>query len=181
MDLKEIKQILQKYFNGESTEKEEQLLYDYFHSKTISPELEKYRNFFSGIQELANNRNLLFEEQVMDYILENEHREKKHYRWLWQAVSGIAAALVIALLAINYNNTQSQWKDTYSSPDQAYVEASRTLHFVAGQYQKGMENLQPIKKLGTATQPLKQGLDELNKGFLEIQKVEKVNKKLKEQ
>lgn len=181
MDLKEIKQILQKYFDGETTMAEEQFLNEYFHSKTISPELERYRSYFSGMNELSYDRDLGFESQIMDYILENEHREKTHYRWLWQTVSGIAAALIIALLVVNFYGNQKPWKDTYKDPDIAYTEAKQTLQFVAGQYQKGLAALHPTKILNTATEPLKVGLTGINKGFKEIQKVEQINKKLKKQ
>lgn len=181
MELKQIEQILQKYFDGESTEAEEQLLVNYFHSGTIHPELLKYKPFLSGIAEISNQRDSKFEEQVMDYILEKEYQGKKHYRWLWQAVSGIAAALVITILVVNFNNTQGQWKDTYSNPDKAYAEASQTIHFIAGQYQKGMMTLQPVKVIGTATKPFKNGLAQISKGFEEINKVEQVDEKLKKQ
>ena len=181
MELKQIEQILQKYFEGESTDAEEQLLVNYFHSGAIHPELLKYKPFFSGITEISTQRDSKFEEQVMDYILEKEHHEKKHYRWLWQAVSGIAAALVITILVVNFNNTQGQWKDTYSDPNKAYAEASLTIKFIAGQYQKGMQTLEPVKAIETATKPLKNGLSKIKKGFEEINKVEQVDEKLKKQ
>ena len=181
MELKEIKQILQKYFDGESSEQEEQLLEEYFHSDIIAQELMKYRSFFTGISELSSKRDERLEEEVMDYILENENREKTHYRWLWQTASGIAAALVIALIVVNWGNNQSQWKDTYSDPEQAYAEATRTLQYVAGHYQKGIANLQPVKKIHSACEPLHHGLIKLEKGFQEMQNIEKINEKLKKQ
>ncbi len=182
MELKEVRQILQKYFEGTSTEQEEQLLTAYFNSQTIAPELQKYQRFFVGILELSNEgRNEKLEEDIMDYILENEHREKTHYRWLWQTVSGIAAALLIALLAVNLYTGKAEWEDTYSDPDQAYAEAVLALQYVAGHYQKGMEGLEPVKIINKASQPLNRSLNKLEKGFQEIQEMEKINKKLKKQ
>ena len=180
MELKEIKQILQKYFEGESTELEEQLLTDYFESDSIDPELEQYTSFFSGIKELAFiDRDETLEEEIMDHILENEHREKTHYRWLWQTVSGVAAALLIAVLAVNFYGNNQKWEDTYSNPDQAYNEASHALQYMAGYYQKGIANLQPIKTINNAAKPLNKSLNTLEKGFQEIHKLEKVSEKLK--
>ena len=180
MDLKAIKQILQRYFEGASTREEEQFLRDYFHSKSVAPELEKYRDLFTGIEELSEKRNPEFETQIMDYIEENDH-SKNQYRWLWQTVSGIAAALIIALFVVNFHGSQKQWNDTYNDPDLAYNEAKQTLQFVAGQYQKGLATLQPATVLNTATKPLKTGLNEVNRGFTEMQKIEHVNKNLKKQ
>ncbi|HKJ42398.1 MAG TPA: hypothetical protein VKA27_09905 [Sunxiuqinia sp.] len=181
MDLKEIKQILQRYFEGESSIEEEQFLHEHFRSKTIAPELEKYRRFFAGMNELAESRDPELESGIMDYILENEHREKNHYRWLWQTVSGVAAALIITLFVVNFYGSQNQWKDTYKNPDIAYTEAKRTLQFIAGQYQKGLAPLEPTKVLNTATKPMKTGLSQVNKGFKEVQKLDEVDKKLKKQ
>ncbi|WP_321289411.1 hypothetical protein [uncultured Sunxiuqinia sp.] len=180
MELKEVKQILQKYFEGESTKLDEQLLAKYFNSDNIDPELKEYTAFFAGIEELSENpRNEKLEDEIMNHILENENQEKIHDRWLWQTVSGIAAAVLIALLVVNLNNDNRQWNDTYKNPDQAYAEAKRTLQYVAGYYKKGMDELQPIKKIDNGSKPLYKSLSTLNKGFEEIQEIEKINQKLK--
>jgi hypothetical protein len=180
MEPKEIKAILQKYFEGTSSEQEEQLLSDYFNSPMIAPELRKYQSFFAGIQELsAEGKDELLADDIMDRILENEHREKIHYRWLWQTVSGVAAALLIALLAVNLYTGDTKWEDTYSDPDQAYAEAAIALQYVAGYYQKGMAGLEPVKAINRAPQPMNRSLNKLEKGFQEIQEMEKINEKLK--
>lgn len=182
MELKEVKQILQKYFEGTSTQQEEQLLTDYFNSRTIAPELQKYQQFFVGLHELSGEgRDEVLEEEIMDCILEKEYSEKTHYRWLWQTVSGVAAALLIALLAVNLHTGKAQWEDTYSDPDQAYAEAVLALQYVAWQYQKGMEGLEPVKAINKASQPLNKSLNKLDKGFQEMQEIEEINKKLKKQ
>ena len=180
-ELKQIEQILQKYFEGECSKKEEQLLINYFQSDSIHPNLEEYKMFFQGIGELSDRRNLEFEEQIMDHILEKGQEEKRKFRWHWQTVSGVAAALLIAILAINLDDSSPRWKDTYSDPNKAYAEAKVTLQFIAGQYQKGMTALQPVKLLDEASEPLQNGMSLVNKGFNEIRKVEQVNEKLKKQ
>ncbi len=179
MDLKEIKQKLQKYFDGRSTEQDEQDLRSYFSSGNVSDELKQYSEFFGGLSELSEKRDEQFEEEIMDFILENEFQEKTRYRWLWQAVTGVAAVLMITLLTVNFN--QNKWEDTYSDPNQAYAEASKTLKYVAGKYQKGLAQLQPVQKVSTAYKPLSNGLSILNKGFQEVENLEEINKKLKKQ
>lgn len=182
MELKEVKQILQKYFEGTSSEQEEQLLTDYFNSQTVAPELKPYQSLFTGLSELsAERRDEGLEEEIMDYILEKETRDKTHHRWLWQSISGIAAALLVALLAVNLYTNDSQWEDSFSDPDQAYAEAVSVLQYMAGHYQKGMEGLEPVQKINRASQPLNKSLNKLDKGFQEIQEMETINKKLKKQ
>lgn len=181
MELKMIRQILQKYFEGESSEQEEQLLEEYFRSASVAKDLEKYRSFFVGFQELSAKRDKKLEGEIMDFILENEHREKTRYRWLWQAASSIAAAIVVALIAVNFYTTPYKWEDTYTDPDQAYAEAAQAIRYVAGRYQKGLANLQPVKKLNVASKPLQRGMDKLQKGFQEVEYLEKLNDKIKNQ
>ncbi len=179
MDLKEIKQKLHLYFDGQSTEQDDRELMNYFSSGNVADELKQYSEFFGGLSELSEKRDEQLEEEIMDFILENEFREKTRYRWLWQTVTGVAAVLMIALLAINFNQNQYKWEDTYSDPNQAYAEASKTLQYVAGKYQKGLAQLQPVQKVSTAKKPLKTGLNILQKGFEEVENIEKINKKLK--
>jgi hypothetical protein len=117
-------------------------------------------------------------DDLMDLILENEHREKIRYRKFWQLVTGMAAALLITLLVVHYNNDQAAWKDTYQDPEQAYATAVQTLHFVAGKYQEGMVQLQPVSKLNEAAKPMNKSIGILNKGFYQMENLEKLNEKL---
>jgi hypothetical protein len=84
---------------------------------------------------------------------------------MWQIVTGVAASVILVMLAVNYYTSSNQWSDTYSDPQQAYAEASKTLEFVAGKYNKGLASLSPVGKLGEATAPLQTGISKLNKGF----------------
>ena len=167
-----IKQKLQNYFDGKTSLEDEQLLHDYFRSEKIEENLLPYRDLFSGLEEMAGKEEKINEDELMDFILETEHAEKKRYRQLWQVVTGIAAALIIALLVVNYNDTP-RWRDTYSNPDQAYREAVKTLRFVAGKYQQGLGRLQSIGKINEAMTPMNKSLELLNKGF---EKIDNINR-----
>lgn len=179
MELEIIKYKLQKYVDGESSLEDEKLLHDYFSGDDVAAELLSYRDLFTGLGELSSREDPLLEETLMDYILETEHREKTTYRRLWQMVSGIAAILLVALLVINYNDDKPGWKDTYSDPEQAYAEATLALQYVAGKYQKGLAHLQPVRKLNEATAPMSTGFGLVNKGFQQIENLDRMNEKLK--
>ena len=98
METKEVKQLLQRYFNGESSDADEQQLEAYFRSEDVANELKEYTEFFGGIAELTSvNDDTALEEDIMDYILENEHREKTKFRKMWQTVTGVAATIIIVL------------------------------------------------------------------------------------
>lgn len=179
MEPETIKNKLQKYFEGESSLEDERILHDYFRSNKIDAAFLPYRDLFAGLESMKSYDKQLHEEDLMDFILENEHREKIRYRKFWQIVTGIAAALMIALLVVHYTKDKTNWKDTYSDPDQAYAVAAQTLHYVAGKYREGISQLQPVSKLNHAVQPMNKGFGLLNKGFYEMENLDKLTKKQK--
>jgi len=178
MESQRIHMLLQKYFEAETTLVEENELITYFTSGEVDENLKMYVPMFSGIKELSAEENPGLGEDLMNHILESEHTEKIRYRWMWQIVTGIAASVILIMLAVNFYTEKNQWKDTFNNPDQAYVEASKTLKYVAGKYNKGFAQLRPIGKIEQAVNPLNSGINKLNKGFVQM---ELVNKKLKKE
>ncbi len=175
METKEIAKLLQKYFNGESTADEEKSLETYFRSGNVAEEFKEYTEFFSGISELANNTdNSNIEEEIMDFILENENREKTRYRWLWQSVTGIAASVIIILGGfLFYQQQQKPFNDTFENPKEAYAYAHQTLQFMSVKYNKGMAGLSGFEKLNKATKPIKRATAPVNEFYDAIEKMEK--------
>ncbi|MDB4582593.1 hypothetical protein N9164_05530 [Draconibacterium sp.] len=157
MELQEIQQLLQRYFNGDSSIEDERTLEAYFQSGEVAKEVAEYGEFFGGISELANVvDDSSIEEDVMDYILESEHQEKKRFRKLWINVTGIAASVIIVLGGfLFYQEQQKPFKDTFDDPDQAYAYAEQTLQFISGKYSKGFAELSNFDKLRKANDPVK--------------------------
>ncbi|MDX1284570.1 MAG: hypothetical protein R3182_06150 [Draconibacterium sp.] len=157
MEVKEILQLLHRYFNGESTDAEERTLEAYFQSGEVAEEVAEYAEFFGGISELATAANdPTIEDDVMDYILENEHKEKTKYRSMWKTVTGIAASIIIILGGfLLYQEQQKPFDDTFTDPDDAYAYATQTLQYVSGKYSKGFNELSNFEKLRKANNPVK--------------------------
>ena len=181
MESQKINMLLQKYFDAETTIGEENELISYFASGEVDDDLKMYVPLFSGIKELSAEEDLGLGDDLMNYILESEHKEKLRYRWMWQIVTGVAASVILVMLAVNFYSSQNQWKDTFTDPKQAYSEASKTLEFVAGKYNKGLAQLRPIGRIESATNPLKSGISKVNKGFKQIDEMKNLNKKLKKE
>lgn len=173
MESQKINILLQKYFEAETTLDEENELITYFTSGEVDENLKMYVPMFSGMKELLADENPELGEELMIHILESEHKEKVKYRWMWQMVTGVAASVILVMLAVNYYSGKNQWKDTYSDPQLAYAEASKTLEFVAAKYNKGLASLSPVGKLGEATAPFQTGISRLNKGFEHLKGNEK--------
>ena len=181
MESQKIHILLQKYFDAETTIDEENELITYFSSGEVDENLKMYVPMFSGLKELSADEDVDLSDDLMNHILESEHKEKLHYRWMWQAVTGIAAAVIVALLAVNFYGNRNDYKDTFSDPHQAYAEAVKTLQFVSGKYNQGLAQLKPMKKIDNAVSPLKSGISKVNKGFKQMDEVTNLNKKLKKE
>ena len=179
MESQRIHQLLQKYFEAESTLEEETELINYFNSGEVEDQLKPYVPVFSGLKELSVTENEELGDDLMNYILESEHKEKLKYRWMWQIVTGVAASVILVMLAVNFYSNQSQWNDTFTDPQQAYNQASKTLEFVAGKYNKGMALLKPIGKMEEAASPFYSGMETWNKGVGKLVNIENLNIKLK--
>ena len=179
MESQKITILLQKYFDVETTLDEENELITYFNSDEVDEGLKSYIPMFTGLRSMPVSENQEFGDDLMNFILESEHKEKLRYRWMWQIVTGIVASVILALLAVNFYSNQNQWKDTFSDPQQAYAEASKTLDFVAGKYNKALAQLKPIGELESAISPLNSGMNKLNLGFQQLNNVKTLNKNLK--
>jgi len=178
MESQKINILLQKYFDAETTIDEENELITYFTSGEVDENLKMYVPMFSGLKELSVDEDSALGEDLMNFILESEHKEKLRYRWMWQVVTGVAASVILVMLAVNFYSSQNQWKDTFTDPKQAYSEASKTLEFVAGKYNKGLAQLKPIGRIESAADPYHSGMKTLNRGFEEMKKL---NEKLKKE
>jgi len=157
-ELKEIQQLLQLYFKGESSLEDERRLETYFQSGNVAEEVAEYAEFFGGISELANVvDDSTIEEEVMDYILENESREKKKYFSMWKTVTGIAASVIIVMGGfLFFQQQQKPFEDTFEDPEQAYAYATHTLQFVSEKYSKGLAELSNFDKLRKGNKPIKE-------------------------
>ena len=179
MESQRIHQLLQKYFEAESTLEEESELINYFNSGEVNDQFKPYIPIFSGLNELSVNENEELGEDLMNYILESEHKEKLKYRWMWQIVTGVAASVILVMLAVNFYSNKNQWDDTFTDPQQAYNQAIKTLEFVAGKYNKGMAQLKPIGKMEDAASPFYSAMKTWNKGVEKLDNIENINTELK--
>lgn len=173
METKKITELLQNFFNGESTIEEERILETYFKSGNVAEELTEYTTYFNEISELAtvtDDSNI--EGEVMDFILGNENHEKTRYRRMWQTVIGIAASIIIVLGGfLFYQQQQKPFKDTFDDPKEAFAYAQQTLQYVSVKYNKGLAGLSGFEKLRKATQPIKKGIAPVNEFYNAIEKI----------
>jgi hypothetical protein len=156
-DLRKIQELLEKYYKGDTSLEEEEVLRSFFAQQeghaNLKAEAELFR-FFT--QERSGGLPGDLEQKLERKIAGVEPGQQKpglRLRYYW--ISGVAAAVLILAgifidLQIRKNSTLIVRKDTYEDPYLAYVEAKKVLYMVS-------------EKMNTATEPLK-NIEKLDAG-----------------
>lgn len=129
MELHNIKQLLEKYFEGETSLQEEKELKNYFSSKNIAPELVQYQNMFGYFSKEKAT------ESKREIVLEKKSNSRK---WL-----GMVASIVI-LLGIGFTFLKPIQQDslgTFDDPEIALIETQKALNLIAENLNKGKEKM----------------------------------------
>lgn len=161
MDINQVKLLLTKYFDGETTLEEERMLQGYFSDETEIPdELITYRQQFMLLSSSARTEHdtgkldLRISEMIdnLDTALPKQGRGKSLYRYL-------AAASIVLMLGVSgiliYQARSSAVTDTYADPKIAYLEAQRALMYVSQKMNKGIDPLYNVSKINAGTEQLK--------------------------
>ena len=138
MEFDKIEQLLEKYFDGETSITEENELKNYFSSSDVAQHLEHYKPMF-GYFSTAKEQH--FEQHI-------PLTAKKHkVAWI-----SVAASVVVLLGAgtfayFNYDTTsKSQDLGTYDNPEIAFRETQKALSMLSDNVNVGVESVQYIRK-----------------------------------
>lgn len=159
-----IEELLHAFYEGVTTPEEEQILYAYFEGQDISEHLQKERDLFRELYQAQSQSipaNLGARIESLIDTLEREDSEKTiepvvpvtrstPINWKW--VGGIAASLLIVLSVgvFTYSSKPQTQRtvmvDTFSDPEEAYVEAQKALLFVSNKLNKGLDQMEGMQK-----------------------------------
>jgi hypothetical protein len=167
MDTRQIKILLEKYYEGRSTLEEEQALRDNFLKEVTDPELLPLQKQFLLLQagrELVPPENPDFEvrlAQMIDTRLEVPVKRIRSVSFLRLA---IAASILLMIGISGLLVIQNKWnhnRDTFEDPQKAYAEAQRTLLYVGQKMNSGIRPLSSVSKINAGNEQLK-NLKKLN-------------------
>ena len=145
MVLNNIEKLLEKYENGETSLKEEQVLKNYFTSDTVAPHLEMYKPMFEYF--LVNKQ----EQFTKDVPL----KTKRIFNYKWISV----AAVAVLMLGFYFNEPiVSSYEEyaygTYSNPEEALSELENSLAMISGHFNKGTSTVSYLDEMNKGTSTL---------------------------
>ena len=154
--VKEIKQMLERFYDAQTTEAEEQQLKDYLLGPNVEPELRDEQQFFRQLS--GGNVPLPGDlEQHLSRQIDGWNRVEKttarHGRSVglrWAA--GVAASIVLLVsvtLFVQQRQQRQEWAqqhDTFDDPQDAYTKTQRALTKFSASINKGLNQVNHAKK-----------------------------------
>ena len=142
MELAKIEQLLEAYFEGQTSLEQEQELREYFLNEELPPHLEMYKPMFAGFQ--------LAEQEAADFEIELP-KEKVNNFWFYR----VAASAVIFLgLAGFYFTQNTGYTEEEQLALESYQEVRATMMMLSKNLNQGAESVQLLDAFNTGTQSM---------------------------
>ena len=138
MESNSIEQLLETYFEGETTLEQEQQLRQYFTGEKVAPHLESYVGMFNAFAKAQQ------EKTTAPTKLPSS---KTNYRW----IAGIAAVTILAVGILTQNGSQEGYSSTYQNQEVAVLKTKQTLGMVSKMIQQSTAQLGAVKEFENAT------------------------------
>jgi hypothetical protein len=147
MKEEELKRLVEKYYNGESTEEEENTLRDFFKKNDVPEGYEAEKEIFSFYTGPENipEPSIDFEARILAGIDASERvaGSLKTKRYIISVMSAAAGLLLLAGSYFFFIN-KSETADTFTDPQIAYAETIKILREVSSQMNRGAQVLEPV-------------------------------------
>lgn len=154
MDTDNIRQLLDRYYDGQTNEREEQVLKDYFLQDDVPPQWVTDQRLFRQLYG-ANMPTIDGLEQRLSRQIDGWNRVEKTtsrrsrtvgLRWM----AGIAASLLLLFaigLLVDRQQKQAQYavqQDTFDDPRDAYAETQKALMMFSKSINKGLNKVENV-------------------------------------
>ena len=149
-----LKRLVEKYYNGESTEEEERSLRDFFTKNDIPEGYEAEKIIFSYYSDsaLVPEPSIGFEARILAGIDASEkNRGIRQMKKYLLPVFSVAAGLLILVGSYIFFISRSGATDTFTDPKIAYAETIKILRDVSSQLNRGAQALEPVGKINKLT------------------------------
>jgi hypothetical protein len=154
MNAEELNRLIEKYYNGESTEEEERSLRDHFknHDIPVGYEAEKVIFGYYATAGEVHEPSEGFEARIMSGIdaTDTKGGSLKFKRFILPYLSAAAGILILAGSWFFFVH-RPEPSDTFKDPVIAYAETMKILRNVSSQLNHGFEALEPVGKINEMT------------------------------
>lgn len=172
--LNNIKQILEKFYDGQTSLEEELSLKEFFSGDSIPEELHEDRELFVSMNAVDNQVTIPgdLNSMLIDTINSAEQKETRVKRINLYSFSGLAAGLLIILgvyftfLRDNPSDVLAEY--TIQDEETAYVEAMKALTYVSAKLNRGTAELKPLRQVNKSIRSISP-LNKLSSGSKELQ------------
>jgi len=160
MNIKKVEELLEKYYEGETTLEEEKVLKTFFTSGDVPLELSVHKSQFLYFAEASANEinDLNLDEKVfaekVDIPVVPLHSNRNRFYYL----SGIAATVLLLIgLVFTFNEdviNKPKGKVSSTNPELVFTQTRDILELVSVNLNKGMDKMQYLGKLDQAIQKM---------------------------
>lgn len=153
MNPDKVKQLLEKYWEGQSSLEEESIIKSYFSSGQVDAEFQKYLPYFSGIEEKKKDTFNLSLNDLIDAGGTNSRPTSKVIRmqWLRQVAAvmilGIVVSGVFLVTQTKDNSPVATENLSTEGQTQAYHDTKNALLLVSKKLNAGTQHLRQIGKI----------------------------------
>ena len=137
-DYSHIEALLERYYDAQTSEAEEQRLKDFFLHEEVPAHLQAEKEMFLQLQATDVPEGL--EERLSHSI---DRWDKKHRTLRLQWIGSIAASLLL-LFGAGWYLQDTPRKDTCATPEEAYIEAQKALVMFSTALNKGMKQMDAL-------------------------------------
>ncbi len=138
MEYNNIEQLLEKYFDGQTSIAEEKELTNYFSSTNVAQHLEHYKPVFEYYSQSKQQK---FTQKIP--------LKTKNLKVMWLSIAASFLVLIGVVTFYTLNNQQSETKQglgTFKTPEIAFQETQKALEMLSQNVNVGIESVSYIKE-----------------------------------
>ena len=160
MDSSRLQQLLQKYWEGETTLEEEQSLKDYFQSNEVSDELRDVAAMFQYFNQAKKNNlnDITFDRTLIDKVSAktNEGRARNLVFNSMRIAAGVVVVIAATWFIRNEirQSTPQEVIDTYDDPKLAFEETKKALMMISKSFGTAQEQAKKINLFNEAQEEI---------------------------
>ena len=166
-DDKKIEQLLDAFYNGDTTPEEERLLTQFFNGKNVSEKWHTDRDLLHVLYDparipLPKGLSEKLESVIDNHIAKTANRKSKtRIRKLYISILSVAAVALLCIglfFAIDRPSDKDFIADTYTNPEEAAIAAEQALLFVSAKLNQGLSPLEKVRESVNKTNEILNGI-----------------------